>query len=131
MGRTEERTFNKPIRFCEIPHIFDRAHFESLKMMHGVVAIAMTTLLNLFKQLWISTHIVTNKKKSSLDSVTIKQIQNPWSNFRDRTVIKGQIYNLTLFAAHAPYRLRKKEAIQQRRLLNKFRQYYRLIRPCL
>lgn len=114
--RAEERAVDQGVGHSDVAHVLPAAGVHALKVVHGVVAEAVTTPPDLIKQLRVPPDIVAHHEEGGLDVVLVKYVKHPRRDLWNGAVIEGEIDHLAVAVLDAPSGLGEKEAIEQGRL---------------
>ena len=111
MWRAKERAANQSIGHGYVAHVLPASGVHALKMVHCMVAVAVSAPLDFLQQLGMTPDIVTNHEKGGFDIMLVKNIQHPWSDLGDGAIIKGEIHHLAVAPLDAPVCFGEQEAI--------------------
>ena len=92
--RTEQAGGEITVTFLYVINIIVVTHAHSANMIESVVAYVMSAFLYHFIDVRMFTHIVTHHKESGLYPVSVQNVKHPGSDFRNRSVIKGEIHRM-------------------------------------
>lgn len=94
--RPEQFAVDKHICFLDIGKVCFGTIGESRDMVHGMIANTMSACLDLLEDSPVAGYIITHTEESSLDAITVENIEHPRRNLGRRSVIECQIDALWL-----------------------------------
>jgi hypothetical protein len=96
MGRPEQIALNPFGCFGYIFQVVSGPETESLNMVISMISNLMAAFQHHPVNIRMLPHIIANAEKSGFDVIGIQQIQYPWSDFRNRSVIESEVYTFFL-----------------------------------
>ena len=88
---TEQRTVDEFVGMEDVEQIAACGNLGALQVIHGVVAHAVSSPLDFFEQLRVACHIVAHAEEGGLDTILVKDIEHPWRDLRDGSVVKCEV----------------------------------------
>ena len=92
--RTEKVGGEVAVGLVDIGDVSLGALLESLEVVEGVVAYAVSTLHDHLVFIGMLTHIVAHHEEGGLDAVLVQYIKYPRRNLGYGAVVKGKVYGL-------------------------------------
>ena len=107
MRRTEEMGVNQLVRLVGVQDVRDDTVLEGSDVVEGMVAHLVPFGNDLIIEVMVAQYVLAHHEEGRLDVVLPQCLQDEWSRFWDRTIIKGEIDGM-LLRIHSPDGLRIK-----------------------